>query len=270
MEKTDNLEFEGISYGTETLHGYCVNTVTVQTERAAERLQKEVGSYITVEIGKAFYSGRNIASLCKCMAEVLKRVLEPHFHGKLLICGIGNPSIPADSLGPAVTESLHLLDLAQDEGSNGKRFRDVCSIAQGDPRNGNIGTKELFEAVARGLKADCLLLIDSMATDRPDRLFQTIELSTAGGLKIVAENNKADWTSIGLPIITVGVPTVIASQKLFGGSEPIDDQITSMRAKAMVSCAAAILDYAIVKVGWPALPDDSPIITNILQNLFPN
>ena len=74
---------EGIATSEEELHSCHVSTVHVQSEQAAETLQKPIGSYITIETGKPLSRHDHIMSVGECLAEVLGRVLRPHYHGKL-------------------------------------------------------------------------------------------------------------------------------------------------------------------------------------------
>ena len=66
----------------EELHSCHVTTIHIQSEQAAETLQKPIGSYITIEAGNPLSIHDHIMSVGECLAEVLDRVLRPYYHGK--------------------------------------------------------------------------------------------------------------------------------------------------------------------------------------------
>ena len=138
---------------------------------------------------------------------MLDRVLKPYYHRKLCICGIGNKYNPADALGPEVVRNLPLWTLSKI--GIGGVFREVCSIAPGTLMTNNTYTEVIVQGVAKEVGVDCLLLVDSMVSDDPSRLFRTIQLSTNGGLSSLLSERKADWDALGIPVISLGVPVSI-------------------------------------------------------------
>ncbi|MFR8333590.1 MAG: GPR endopeptidase [Oscillospiraceae bacterium] len=87
----------------------------------------------------------------ECLAEILVRVLGPHFHGKLCVCGLGNRELPADSLGPEVTSRLplNLIQLAQGYDC---RFREVCSFTPGVFGINNVRTDTLVAGAVQAME----------------------------------------------------------------------------------------------------------------------
>lgn len=159
---------EGIDTSEEELHSCHVSTVHVQSEQAAETLQKPIGSYITIETGKPLSRHDHIMSVGECLAEVLDRVLRPHYHGKLCVCGIGNRDRSADALGPEVTRNLPLKVLSE-IGLEGN-FQEIVSLEPGTVGTNNINTEVLVNGVAKAVEVDCLLLIDSLTAKEPARM----------------------------------------------------------------------------------------------------
>lgn len=150
----------GITTQEEELRGCHVTTLDVQTEDAAASLGKAVGSYITIDTAALSDEHEQIECAGECLAEILVRVLGPHFHGKLCVCGLGNRELPADSLGPEVTSRLplNLIQLAQGYDC---RFREVCSFTPGVFGINNVRTDTLVAGAVQAMGADCLLLVDS-------------------------------------------------------------------------------------------------------------
>ncbi len=239
---------EGIETSEEELHSCHVSTVHVQSEQAAETLQKPIGSYITIETGKPLSRHDHIMSVGECLAEVLDRVLRPHYHGKLCVCGIGNRDRSADALGPEVTRNLPLKVLS--EIGLEENFREVVSLEPGIAGINNINTDVLVNGVAKEVGADCLLLIDSLTASEPARMFQTIQLSTSGGLNLI--ERKADWSALGIPVLSLGVPMVIPASILLPDQDLGNRLFTSTEIQSEIAAAGRIIAYAILRVCFPS------------------
>ena len=241
---------EGVEVVEEDLYGCQVTTVHVQTEQAAQQINKAVGSYITIESDEVFSENTEIENIGECLAEVLDRVLRPHYNGKLCVCGLGKRALPVDALGPEVTQNLPLR-LFSDIGAEGN-FRDVCSIEPGTEYSNNIKTEAIVNGVVKEIGADCILLVDSVVTKDPDRLFRTIQISTAGGTTPYLYSRKADWSALGIPVISLGVPVSIPLSALSQNQCMDRELFTSTRIDSVIAAAGRLIAYAILRVCWPS------------------
>lgn len=241
---------KGVEAHEEELYGRQVTTVDVQTETAAEQLGRVVGSYITIQVPELLHTNIEISETGECLAAVLDRVLRPYYQGKLCICGIGNANVTADSLGPEVAYRLPLKFFSE-TGKKGN-FRDVCSVAPGTEMSNNIETERIVSGVIRAIGADCVLLVDSSTTTDSARLFRTIQLSTAGGFRNHFTGEFGKWSDLGVPVISMVVPTAIPLSAL---SPDVEDNIllTAMKAHDIVTASSIVLAYAILRVCWPSL-----------------
>lgn len=238
---------DGIMLSEETLQGCEVTTVAVQSEQAAKALKKSIGTYITIQANTTLDKLGDVLPVGECLAEVLDRVLSPYYHGKLCICGMGNRRFPHDSLGPEVTYNLPLKMYSGREGN----FRDVCSFDPGVSMITNIDTEKTVAGVAKAVEADCVLLIDSSIAQDISRLSRTIQLSTTGGVSSYLSGRKADWGALGVPVISLVVPTIIPLSVFV--PEEQDELLTSAMVKDVIVAAGSIIAYAILRVCWPTL-----------------
>lgn len=255
---------EGIATSEEELHSCHVSTVHVQSEQAAETLQKPIGSYITIETGKPLSRHDHIMSVGECLAEVLGRVLRPHYHGKLCVCGIGNRDLPADALGPEVTRNLPLKVLSEC-GLEGN-FREIVSLEPGTVGANNINTEVVVGGVAKEVGADCLLLVDSLTAKEPARMFQTIQLSTNGGLSPHLTGRKADWSALGIPVISLGVPIAIPASVLLPDQDLNSILFTSTGVQSEIAAAGRIIAYSILRACFPSLSTEECFIMSGLNS----
>lgn len=251
-------EMEGTTVYEEDLYGCQVTTVDVQSEHAAKLLGRTVGRYITIHAPNALHEDAEIAEVGECLAAVLDRVLRPYYRGKLCICGIGNRNVPADSLGPEVTYNLPL-KVFSETGMAGN-FRDVCSISPGTEMSNNIETKRIVEGVIQAIGADCVLLVDSSTTTDVSRLFRTIQLSTAGGIVNYFTKQIGAWSDLGVPVVSLVVPTAIPLFTLRPEEEVDDTLLTSTRVHEVIAAAGIIIAYALLRVCWPSLSEEGCVL----------
>lgn len=244
------LHIKRIETSEEEVRGCDVTTVHVQSDDAAKALQKPIGKYITIETGNPLSRHDHIENVGECLTEVLDRVLQPYYHGKMCVCGIGNRSIPADSLGSEVTRNLPLKVLS--EIGLECNFREVVSFEPGTAGANNINTEVVMSGVVRAVEADCLLLVDSLIAREPARMFQTIQLSTNGGFSPLLSGRKADWSALGIPVISLGVPMAIHASTLFPNQDLSSRLFTSTDVQSEIDAAGQIIAYAILRVCFPS------------------
>lgn len=240
-------DMDGMMFSEETLYDCKVTTVTVRSEQEAKALGKSIGTYITIQAQTTLDKLGDVLPVGECLVEVLDRVLSPYYHGKLCICGMGNRCYPPDSLGPEVTYNLPLKVYADIEGN----FRNVCSFEPGVSLTTNIDTEKTVAGVVKAVEADCVLLIDSSVAQDISRLSRTIQLSTAGGVNSYLSGRKVDWSVLGVPVVSLVVPTIIPLFVLDPKQEAQDELLTSADVKNVVVAAGNIIAYAILRVCWP-------------------
>lgn len=240
---------KGVEILTEDLYGCKVTTIHIQSEQAAKGLEKAVGNYITIETAASLDDQLKIEDIGECLVEVLDRVMRPYYHRKLCICGVGS-DIPADALGPETAYNLPL-KLISESGVEGN-FCEVCSIAPGTSFTNNIDTEVIVGGVVKATGADCVLLVDSMVTKDPLRLFHVIEISTAGGVSPHLSGRKADWSNLGIPVISLGIPLAIHLPDLMPDHNSQNILLTSTEVQRVVASAGRIVAYAIIRMCWPS------------------
>lgn len=252
------LDIKGIITHEEELFGCQVTTVDVQTKQAAKQIGRKIGQYVTVQTPVALNKDIKIVEVGECLAVVLDRALQPYYQDKLCICGIGHWSVPADALGP---QTIHALPLKMFSEVNLQgNFREVCAFSPGTAMSNNIKTEVIVGGVVQTIRADCVLLVDSLVAYDTSTLFQTIQLSTAGGLNPHWAGRTADWSHLGVPVISLGVPVTIPLSALSAGAEEDDIMLTDIHIQEVITIASTIIAYAILRVGWPSLPQEACLV----------
>ena len=92
-----------------------------------------------------------------------------------------------------------------------ENLRSVCVLSPGVL--GQTGTEivELLRAVVKELDVCCIIAIDSLASNSLSRLGCTVQISDTGispGAGIGLRRNAINKDTVGVPVISIGVPTV--------------------------------------------------------------
>ena len=202
-------------------------------------LGKPKGTYITIE---AKDLSTNDGSFHKEMSEALFLNLKEMLNKKkkILIAGLGNAGVTADSLGPKVVNNLYITRHLQKEGIGNYQF-ELSAIAPGVMAQTGIETSEILESLADRIKPDVVIVIDALAARSYSRLNKTIQISDTGiapGSGVGNHRNEITQHTIGVPVLAIGVPTVISvpaiihdvfgEKSLENVSENIDEEFISM------------------------------------------
>lgn len=218
FEESGKTELSGVEVKSEN----GVTRVRVFSNEGAEALGKPLGEYITVEVP----SFVNDADIFDGRLEGFARVLRPLLpeRGCVLVVCLGNAAITADALGPKtasyVLATRHLTpELKQKMGLGG--LRSVSCVRTGVLGETGIESAELIRGVAAVVKPACVIAVDALAATSEKRLGTTVQLSTAGiipGSGVGNHRHEISFKTLGVPVVSVGIPTVISSAAFSGGS----------------------------------------------------
>lgn len=231
-------------------HGIPVTQVQVETEQDAKVLNRARGRYVTLELG-LLARLVDFEGACACLADQLKPLLEPYFGKPLCVCGMGNPAIPSDSLGPETARRFqpHMYDIFA-ERSN---FEKIAVICPGTSALTNLATETIISGVVSAMGAACVVVVDSCATKDAERLCATIQL-TDSGIKSQGKTAQLCQATVGVPVIAVVVPTAISAAALSDdGVGEKEFLLAPVHVADAVSIASFIIACAITQVAYPEL-----------------
>ncbi len=153
---------------------------------------------------------------------------------RLLICALGNASLTADSLGYQ-TASLTL------SGLTGKREASVINAPPAAVTG--IRSSETVEIFTRHTSPELVICIDSLTALSPERLGSVVQVSDIGirpGSGVSATNPAITEELLGVPIVSIGIPTVIRGN---GGMVYTVAEIDELIRKGSAAVAGGINGY---------------------------
>ena len=225
----------GVDFQTYGENGLSISRMTVRTERARQAMGKEIGTYITVELPSLTDNFTAADKRLQTIGAEIRRLLP--VHGLLLVAGLGNRDITPDSLGPRTADRVlatrHITgEIARATGLD--QLRPVAVMCTGVTGQTGIETGEYLLSVVKRIRPNAVIAVDALASRRLERLGRTLQISDTGispGAGVGNHRSRISSETIGVPVISVGVPTVVDVQTLAGdllGSDFKDDQIKGL------------------------------------------
>ena len=239
---SDQIEIPGVAV-EETYDDMCevrVTTVRIETENGAAVMGKPVGNYITLEAPKMAEADESYhREISGKLMEVLERCLPEKEAGQsILIIGLGNRNVTPDALGPLVVEHLditrHLVKEYGKYALDGEANRLVSAVVPGVMGQTGMETVEIVRGIVEETEPDFVIAIDALAARSVRRLNRTIQIADTGiapGSGVGNHRNAITEETVGVPVIAIGVPTVVDAATIVGDS--IEEYVAKCRDEGM-------------------------------------
>lgn len=213
---------EGVRVCEVTCEGCRVLRVRVCDKRAAHAIGRPMGHYATLECGDFCEMGeKEEQDVCRAlsveMAEMAKRMCQKRMGLAVLVVGLGNAELTPDSLGPLTVSHLLVTRKPPSEGNVGEAKGGIAAVIPGISAKTGLETIEFLRGIIREVTPDLVVIVDALAAREPERVGSTVQLSDTGvtpGSGVGARNTALCDKTLGVPVIALGVPTVVDSATL--------------------------------------------------------
>lgn len=216
QEQTGELTaLPGVEAHDSLREGIPVNTVRVLDQRGESALGKPRGNYVTLTLEGLANREEGIFQRCvRVVADELSGLIQDLAPGALvLVAGLGNRSITPDAIGPKVHQhTLVTRHLVRQMPEHFGSLRPVASLAAEVMGTTGVESGELVRAVCEKLNPACVVAVDALASRSLKRLCRTIQIADTGitpGSGVGNHRMGLTRESLGVPVIAVGVPTVV-------------------------------------------------------------
>jgi len=224
-------EVPGVKEDKENFETATVTTVTILNAQGAQLMGKPQGTYITIEAPKIRHESKEIMDdLSTILADKLRSLIKIPPDGTILLIGLGNWNATPDALGPNVIDfsmaTRHMFKYAPEVVGPG--LRPVCALAPGVLGITGIETAEIIKGVVDRIKPNLIIAIDALAATNISRISTTIQLADTGiqpGSGLGNKRTGINQESMGVPVIAVGVPTVVHAAVI------VNEALTKLRDK---------------------------------------
>lgn len=204
-----------------------IERIHIQTDAAAKRLQRPPGTYITFaceRLDRIVTEDREM--LCRLLAGELRGMAE-RLSGKrpdggfdVFVAGLGNADLTADAIGPKTVKRLPVTRQLRNDGTEWYReigCSAVSALAPGVSGQTGMESLDILRGIAERVRPDLVVIVDALAARSCGRLASTVQLTDAGispGSGVGQHRTAVNLQTLGVPVIVLGVPTVVNSAVL--------------------------------------------------------
>lgn len=197
-----------------TLEGFAVHEVRILSEDAAREIGKPQGRYLTLELDALIRREEDaFPRACKALSTLLRELLPHPNDGPVLIAGLGNRMITPDAIGPQTADHvIATRHLVAQSPAIFADWRPVSALAPGVLGQTGIETGEVICGVLDRVRPAAVIAVDALAAGRLSRLLRTVQLADTGitpGAGVENARAALNEETLGVPVIAVGVPTVV-------------------------------------------------------------
>lgn len=192
-----------------------VTQVLVKTKNAARNIGKPIGSYITIE-SAAMEEDDYQREIAKVIAKEIQKIVPDLTNQKsILVIGLGNKDVTADSLGPCVVDHLlitrHIIRQYGNQAFEERKHL-ISSLVPGVMAKTGMETAEIVKGVIGETKPDFIIVVDALAARTTHRLHRTVQITDTGinpGSGVGNYRHALTQESLGVPVISIGIPMVV-------------------------------------------------------------
>ena len=217
------------------LEGFAVHGVRILSEDAAREIGKPQGRYLTLELDALIRREEDaFPRACKALSTLLRELLPRPNDGPVLIAGLGNRMITPDAIGPQTADHViatrHLVAQSPAVFAD---WRPVSALAPGVLGQTGVETGEVICGVLDRVRPAAVIAVDALAAGRLSRLLRTVQLADTGitpGAGVGNARAALNEETLGVPVIAVGVPTVVDGATL---AHEISSQLDEPHCEAL-------------------------------------
>ncbi len=235
LERTEGLSSQAGIFIRHRGTAFRITEIEIDSDEHGAAIGKGMGRYLTLENTQLRHAVPQLRTQAAELADELRSFIP---EGAVLAVGLGNAEITPDALGPLTAARIlatrHLRrELAENEPDTDflRALRPVSVLANGVLGQTGIETAELIAALRTPVEPACIIAVDALACSDLSRLGTTIQISDAGispGSGVQNRRAELSRKTLGIPVIAVGVPTVVDLHTILrqGGGQP--EQLPNM------------------------------------------
>lgn len=218
-----NINIPGIEYRREQNINGTWERIRIKSEVGERAMGRPIGYYDslhTTRLDRADYE--EIMGLTEELAGELCEMVERigAVGTNVLVLGLGNQGLTPDATGPECADRIrptrHIAECDEALFST-LGCAKVSVLKPGVEAKSGISSSLVVEGIAEKIKPDLVIAIDSLMARGRERLGSTIQISSTGicpGSGIGKSKKEISQRTLGVPVIAIGVPTVIDSRAL--------------------------------------------------------
>lgn len=250
-----DVEIPGVEYSKEKRPLGSWERIKICSKRGEESIGKPLGLYHTLNLPRFDrLSPDRLDDAKNEVAGELCRIFDDSdiFPGRILVVGLGSRVLTPDSIGCASAElvkpTMHIKEWDR------KTFTrlgcaEIAVITPGVGASSGLDAAICVKGICDLIRPDAVIAIDALASESAERLGSTVQICNSGispGSGIGNSRLAIGIETVGVPVIAIGVPTVIDSRVLCDADRLCEPMFVSPREiNEIVDCSAAIISGGI-------------------------
>ena len=226
LESMENLKNEknfsslhGVTVKESRRQGFPVTAIHITDPHSGKAIGKPVGHYATIDLRPYFRREEGFfPRACQCIAHEVAALLPADLRRGVLVAGLGNRAMTADAIGPLALENLLVTrHMVQGLPRQFRDFTPVAALSTGVLAQTGMETMELLQGAISSVQPAAVIAIDALAACDRSRLCATVQLGDTGlvpGSGVGNHRKAVNEATLGVPVIAMGVPTVIEAAHL--------------------------------------------------------
>ncbi len=221
-----DTDIAGVEFKKEISCGFLWERIEITSESGAHSIGRPCGTYDTLNLPRMdTMDDEGIEDAANEVAKELCTLLDKRsiYPERLLIVGLGNAELTPDMIGPltakGVNATMHIRNF-DEETFDALECSEIAVLETGVTANSGMEAADLVIGVCDRIEPDAVLAIDALASSSADRLGTTIQISDTGifpGGGIGNRRHPINERILGIPVIAIGVPTVVDSRVFLHG-----------------------------------------------------
>ena len=243
-------EINGIDCRTTEINGLKAELIHVRTSDAAQKLGKPVGSYFTLYLDD-FITRRSVSfsDAAFALAELLRKLPAIASSKSFLVACLGNRAVTPDALGPYASDGIIVTrHLKASLPASFAAFSEVSVVRPGVLGTTGMESADAVKALCASVRPDCVIAVDALAAGDPTRLCRNVQLCDTGispGAGVGNDRAALNEAFLGVPVIALGVPTVIDLAAFTDAPEAKSMFVTPRNIDELVKSTAKLISYGI-------------------------
>ena len=213
-----DLAIESLALATQDKDYKCFEkkdgNITIETFeilQTSDLYPHEIGQYVEI----SFPDYQDVSTIAKHFEQQLSLFIKEKtkkIDPLILFVGLGNETLTSDAIGPRTIKHLRATHHYPLDERHHQQYYDSLCIAPGVMAHTGMETADIVSCLVNEYRPDLIIAIDALCAQSYEKICHVIQMNNVGiypGSGIGNHRKSITETSMGVPVIAIGIPTVI-------------------------------------------------------------
>ena len=188
-----------------------VTIETFEILQTSELYPHEVGQYVEI----SFPDYQDISTLTEQFEKQLSTFIKAKTNTidpLILFVGLGNETLTSDAIGPRTLKHIRATHHYPLDERHQNQYYDSMCVAPGVMARTGMETADIVQCLVEEFHPDMIIAIDALCAQSYEKICHVIQMNNVGiypGSGIGNHRKSITESSMGVPVVAIGIPTVI-------------------------------------------------------------